>query len=70
MSKDILIVDDEPAIREVVSAILEDEGYRPREAANAEEALREVARRPPALAPGTSSIRSRLHSFRFRHPKR
>jgi two-component system, NtrC family, nitrogen regulation response regulator NtrX len=50
MSKDILIVDDEPAIREVVSAILEDEGYRPREAANAEEALREVARRPPSLA--------------------
>ena len=50
MSKDILIVDDEPAIREVVAAILEDEGYRPREAANAEEALREVARRPPSLA--------------------
>src|SRR5918997_535476 len=50
MSKDILIVDDEPAIREVVAAILEDEGYRPREAANSEEALREVGKRPPSLA--------------------
>jgi two-component system, NtrC family, nitrogen regulation response regulator NtrX len=49
MSKDILIVDDEPAIREVVSAILEDEGYKPRLAANSEEALREVDRRPPGL---------------------
>ena len=28
MSKDILIVDDEAAIREIVGAILEDEGYR------------------------------------------
>lgn len=49
MSKDVLIVDDEAAIREVVGAILEDEGYRPREAANSDEALREVERRPPGL---------------------
>jgi two-component system nitrogen regulation response regulator NtrX len=49
MSKDILIVDDEAAIREVVSAILEDEGYRPREAAGSDEALREVARKAPGL---------------------
>lgn len=49
MSKDILIVDDEPAIREVVSAILEDEGYKPRLAASSDEALAEVAKRVPGL---------------------
>ena len=49
MSKDVLIVDDEPAIREVVSAVLGDEGYRPRGAANSDEALREIERRPPGL---------------------
>ncbi len=49
MSKDILIVDDEAAIREVVGAVLEDEGYRPRQAATAEEALAQLARRAPAL---------------------
>ncbi len=49
MSKDVLIVDDEVAIREVVGAILEDEGYRPRQAANGEEALREIERRRPGL---------------------
>ncbi len=48
-SKDILIVDDEVAIREIVSAILEDEGYRAREAANSREALAEIERRVPAL---------------------
>jgi two-component system nitrogen regulation response regulator NtrX len=49
MSKDILIVDDEAAIREVVTALLEDEGYRPRAAAGSEDALREMARRAPGL---------------------
>jgi two-component system nitrogen regulation response regulator NtrX len=49
MSKDVLIVDDEAAIREVVGGILEDEGYRPRGAANSDEALREIERRPPGL---------------------
>jgi two-component system nitrogen regulation response regulator NtrX len=49
MSKDILIVDDEAAIREIVGAILEDEGYRPRRASNSDEALREVTRRVPSL---------------------
>jgi two-component system nitrogen regulation response regulator NtrX len=44
-----LIVDDEVAIREVVGAILEDEGYQPRQAANSEEALREIERRRPGL---------------------
>ncbi|MCB9945272.1 MAG: sigma-54-dependent Fis family transcriptional regulator [Geminicoccaceae bacterium] len=49
MKKDILIVDDEVAIREVVSAILEDEGYVARQAANSDEAIQEIAKRPPAL---------------------
>lgn len=49
MSKDVLIVDDEAAIREVVGTILEDEGYRPRGAANSDEALREIERRAPGL---------------------
>lgn len=49
MSKDVLIVDDEAAIRDVVASILEDEGYQPRQAANSDEALREIERRPPGL---------------------
>src|SRR6478735_4196220 len=49
MSKDVLIVDDEAAIREVVGTILEDEGYRPRGASNSDEALREIERRAPGL---------------------
>lgn len=48
-TKDILIVDDETAIREVVADILEDEGYRARKAANSREALSEIERREPAL---------------------
>jgi two-component system, NtrC family, nitrogen regulation response regulator NtrX len=49
MSKDILIVDDEAAIREVIGAILEDEGYRPRQAADADAALEALGQRSPAL---------------------
>ncbi|SNB61070.1 two component, sigma54 specific, transcriptional regulator, Fis family [Arboricoccus pini] len=49
MSKDVLIVDDEAAIRDVVASILEDEGYVPRQASNSDEALREIERRPPGL---------------------
>jgi len=48
-SKDILIVDDETAIREIVADILEDEGYRARQAANSRQALAEIERREPAL---------------------
>ena len=49
MKKDILVVDDEVAIRDVVCAILEDEGYATRQAANSDEAIREMEARPPAL---------------------
>ena len=50
MKNDILIVDDEAAIRDVVAAILEDEGYGARQAANGEQAMQEIGRRAPSLA--------------------
>ena len=38
----VLVVDDEPAIREVVACMLEDEGYAVRQATDGLEALREM----------------------------
>ena len=49
MANDILIVDDEKDIRMLLAGILEDEGYEPRQAANAQEALDAVRRRLPSL---------------------
>lgn len=49
MVSDILIVDDEPDIRELVSGVLEDEGYKTRTAATAEAAIEEVRSRAPSL---------------------
>lgn len=49
MVHDILIVDDEADIRMLVAGILEDEGYRPREAGDGESALAAVAARRPSL---------------------
>jgi len=46
---DILIVDDEEDIRELVAGILEDEGHRPRLAANSEEAIAAIEARQPQL---------------------
>jgi len=46
---DILIVDDERDIRELISDILEDEGFATRRAANSDEAMAEVNANPPAL---------------------
>ncbi|MDF1733060.1 MAG: sigma-54 dependent transcriptional regulator [Minwuia sp.] len=46
---DILIVDDEADIRELVSGILEDEGYVTRVAGNADEALAAVSERAPSM---------------------
>jgi len=46
---DILIVDDERDIRELVSDILEDEGYATRKAANSEECIAAFEDAPPAL---------------------
>ncbi len=49
MSADILIVDDEAAIREVVGAILEDEGYDVRSAGDSDQVFGEVTKRTPSL---------------------
>lgn len=50
MALDILIVDDEQDIRDLVSGVLEDEGYSTRTAANSAEALEALAERRPSLA--------------------
>ncbi len=49
MNADILIVDDEVAIREAVGGILEDEGYQVRQAAHSDEAFRQITTRRPSL---------------------
>ena len=49
MALDILIVDDEQDIRDLVSGVLEDEGYSCRTAANSGEALQALADRRPSL---------------------
>ncbi len=46
---DILIIDDEKDIRELVSDILQDEGYSTRLAANADECMAQINTEPPAL---------------------
>ncbi|MEM6728872.1 MAG: sigma-54 dependent transcriptional regulator, partial [Pseudomonadota bacterium] len=46
---DILIVDDEKDIRELISDILEDEGFATRLAANSDEAMGEINTQAPAL---------------------
>ncbi len=49
MALDILVVDDEPDIRELIAGVLEDEGYDVRTAGTAERALEEVRARTPRL---------------------
>lgn len=49
MSQDILIVDDEPDIRDLVAGILTDEGYVCRVASTGEEALEQISLRQPHL---------------------
>lgn len=49
MASDILIVDDEADIRDLISGILEDEGYETRLAKNSDEALAAVEERRPSL---------------------
>ena len=46
---DILIVDDERDIRELISDILEDEGFATRLAGNSDEAMQAINAEPPAL---------------------
>ncbi len=60
--EEILIVDDEDSIRKLVSRKLSAEGYRCQEAANAEQALDRLTRKPASLVlldikmPGKSGI--------------
>lgn len=49
MALDILVVDDEQDIRDLVSGVLEDEGYTARTAADSSEALTALADRRPSL---------------------
>ncbi|QIG80300.1 nitrogen assimilation response regulator NtrX [Stakelama tenebrarum] len=49
MTLDILVVDDERDIRELVSGVLEDEGYETRGAADSTGALEAIADRRPSL---------------------
>ncbi|WBH16575.1 nitrogen assimilation response regulator NtrX [Sphingomonas radiodurans] len=49
MALDILVVDDELDIRELVSGVLEDEGYETRTAADSDSALAAIAERRPSL---------------------
>jgi two-component system nitrogen regulation response regulator NtrX len=49
MASDILIVDDEADIRELVSGILQDEGYITRSARDSDDALAAIAARRPNL---------------------
>ena len=49
MGNDILIVDDEADICKLVQGILEDEGYKTRLAANAQQARTAISQSPPAL---------------------
>ena len=50
MALDILIVDDEQDIRDLVSGVLEDEGFTTRTAADSDGALQALAERRPSLA--------------------
>jgi two-component system nitrogen regulation response regulator NtrX len=50
MALDILIVDDEQDIRDLVSGVLEDEGFTTRTAADSAEALQALSERRPSLA--------------------
>jgi two-component system nitrogen regulation response regulator NtrX len=49
MPLDILVVDDEADIRSLIAGVLEDEGYRPRTAADSDATLAALSERRPAL---------------------
>jgi response regulator RpfG family c-di-GMP phosphodiesterase len=70
----ILIVDDDASVRDVISVLLQEEGYECRTAAGAEEALELAAQEAPPLVisdmkmPGRDGIWL-LEAFRERHPE-
>ena len=49
MAKDILIVDDEPDVREFLQSLLEDRGFRVREAEDGHAAMTAILARRPDL---------------------
>ena len=50
MTKEILIIDDNLDIRQLVSGILIDQGFRVREAANFDQAILEINKKLPDVA--------------------
>ena len=70
----ILIVDDDASVRDVISVLLQEEGYECRTAAGAEEALEIAAQEAPPLVisdmkmPGRDGIWL-LEAMRERHPE-
>ena len=50
MSKDILIVDDNPDIRNILNELISDLGYKTRLAANYQQALKEIDKSLPHVA--------------------
>ncbi len=49
MMHDILIVDDEEDIRQLITGVLEDEGFEARSASNSDKALQELQKREPSV---------------------
>lgn len=49
MAAEILVVDDEEDIRDLVTGLLEDDGYETRSAATSHDALMEISKRRPSL---------------------
>ena len=49
MTTDVLIVDDEPEVRDAIAAILGDEGYEVRHASDGRAGLAEIDARPPGV---------------------
>src|SRR5215831_2189880 len=70
MADDILIVDDEADIRELVSGILQDEGFITRSARDSDDALAHVASRRPNLVFLDIWLQgSRLDGMKAQHPE-
>lgn len=49
MPPTVLVADDDPSIVELVTEVLEDEGYRIRSACDGRDAIRSIATEPPDL---------------------
>ena len=63
MKENILIVDDEPDIRDVISAILNDEGYKTTCVSNAQEAQAKIE----LLKVQVETLKEIMESIKWRH---